>query len=266
MFKIDEVRRNQMVCKEIIDFLKKISPEKYAMEWDNVGLLVGREDRIVNSILISLDATNEVISEAGRYDMLITHHPLIFSKINRINSSNVLGNKILSLIEDGVSYYAMHTNFDVCGSMSIAVANKIEFECKAVLEETIDQMGIGVIGNFKSKLNNYEICQLIKNKFDLKNVILHGEKHCIPSVVAISPGSGKSVIRTAAKLGVQCLITGDIGHHEAQDALEMGLSIIDASHYGLEKVFVEYIYDLLIDKFPELKIDKYDIPPKIEVV
>jgi putative NIF3 family GTP cyclohydrolase 1 type 2 len=63
--------------------------------------------------------------------------------------------------------------------------------------------------------------------------------------LAICPGSGKSVIQEAVAKGVDCLITGDIGHHEGLDAVEQGLTIIDATHAGIEKIFVEYIYNYL---------------------
>jgi putative NIF3 family GTP cyclohydrolase 1 type 2 len=72
--------------------------------------------------------------------------------------------------------------------------------------------------------------------------------------IAVCPGSGKSVIDIAVEKGVECLITGDIGHHEGLDALEMGLSIIDASHYGLEKIFMEFMSNYLRDYMPEVEI------------
>ena len=78
-----------MLCKDVMYEIEKEYPLNYALSWDNVGLLVGRDDKEVKRIYIALDATDEVIDEAVRTgaDMLITHHPMIFSPIKRIHNS-----------------------------------------------------------------------------------------------------------------------------------------------------------------------------------
>ena len=87
--------------------------------------MLGRGDKAVNRIMVALDATMEVVKAACdmKCDMLITHHPLIFSSVKRITDETVLGKKLLLLAEHGVSYYAMHTNFDTVGSMGHAVTD-----------------------------------------------------------------------------------------------------------------------------------------------
>ena len=80
-----------MKCKELIAKLETLSPAMYAMEWDNSGLLVGDVEREVTKVLISVDVTDEVIEEAIREgaDMIVSHHPLIFSKINRVVATDL---------------------------------------------------------------------------------------------------------------------------------------------------------------------------------
>ena len=70
-----------MECREIIRLMEKVAPTKYALEWDNVGLLVGRDNKDVKTVMVALDSSMAVIEEAvkNNVDMLITHHPLIFS-------------------------------------------------------------------------------------------------------------------------------------------------------------------------------------------
>ena len=94
----------------------------------------------------------------------------------------------------------------------------------------------------------------MKEKFGLKNVILYGDTDKTVEKIAICPGSGKSVIAIAAEKQADCLITGDIGHHEGLDALEMGLNIIDASHYGLEHIFMHIMYEYLKDYCMDVEI------------
>ena len=99
-----------MLCKDVMYEIEKEYPLNYALSWDNVGLLVGRDDKEVKRIYIALDATDEVIDEAVRTgaDMLITHHPMIFSPTKRIHNLDFVGERILKLIQNDISYYAMH--------------------------------------------------------------------------------------------------------------------------------------------------------------
>lgn len=104
-----------MECREIIRLMEKLAPTKYALEWDNVGLLVGRDNKDVRTVMVALDSSMAVIEEAVKHnvDMLITHHPLIFSPIKRVNFNDPIGKKIFLLANNDISYYAAHTNLDV---------------------------------------------------------------------------------------------------------------------------------------------------------
>ena len=70
-----------MLCRDIMKVIETTYPKHAALEWDNVGLLVGRANKDVKKIYIALDATDEVIDAAISLeaDMLITHHPMLFS-------------------------------------------------------------------------------------------------------------------------------------------------------------------------------------------
>ena len=69
-----------MLCRDIMKVIETTYPKHAALEWDNVGLLVGRMDKDVKRIYVALDATDEVIDDVilRGADMLITHHPLLF--------------------------------------------------------------------------------------------------------------------------------------------------------------------------------------------
>lgn len=236
-----------MRCYEIMECLENLSPKSYAMDWDNVGLLVGRKDKRVKKIMVALDATEHVVdlSVDEGADMLITHHPMIFSKIKRVTDDDVVGKKILKLTRADISYYAMHTNFDIKGGMSVYASNMLDLRERSILEETADGEGIGRVGILQDVTDCRDVIRLVKTKFDLEHVFVYGDSFQKVTKVAICPGSGKSVIAEAVKAGADCLITGDIGHHEGLDAIEQGLTVIDATHAGIEKIFVEYIYNYL---------------------
>ena len=103
-----------MKCSEIIKVLNELAPESCACEWDNPGLIAGRRDKEVKKILVTLDATDEAVETAIREgaDMLLSHHPLIFKPVKKINDEDFITKRILKLIQHDISYYAMHTNFD----------------------------------------------------------------------------------------------------------------------------------------------------------
>lgn len=247
-----------MICKEIMEMIEEACPRKYALDWDNVGLLAGRDDKEVKCIYIALDATDEVVDAAIREqaDLLITHHPLIFSGIKKINSQDFVGRRLLRLIGNDMSYYAMHTNYDVC-RMGRLAGEKMAFINPCVLEPTCggdEEKGIGEIADLPSEMTLEEFSQAVKGAFRLEHVKVFGGLGKKVSRVAICPGSGKSVIRTAADKGADVLVTGDIGHHEGIDCVAQGLAVIDAGHYGVEHIFIGDIKEFLLRRIDGIRI------------
>lgn len=224
-----------MKCDEIIQIIEQNYPPDAACGWDNVGLLAGRAEKEVRKIYLALDATDEVIQRAkeAEADMLVTHHPLIFSPLKRVTDEHFIGRRIVTLIQDDISYYAMHTNYDVV-RMGFLAAEKMHFQNPCAMEE-----GIGVSGMLEKAMTLAECCGMVKAAFRLPSVRLFGDPGSLVKCAATVPGSGKGQVPAALKSGAQVFITGDIDHHEGMDALAQGLFIIDAGHYGLEHIFME---------------------------
>ena len=101
-----------MNAENIAELLMKLSPVKYACDWDNVGMLVGHKDNEINTILVTLDIDDAAIDRAIEInaDMIVSHHPLIFHGIKQINDDNITGRRIMRLIENRINAYCMHTN------------------------------------------------------------------------------------------------------------------------------------------------------------
>ena len=250
-----------MRCSEVMNILESLSPVMFAEKWDNVGLLVGREDKTVHKVMLALDATEDVIEQAvlQGVDLLLTHHPLLFSSIKRITEADFTGRRLLKLIRNDICYYAMHTNFDVMG-MADAAADALGLErCEALeitYEDEISKEGIGRIGTLPQKMTLKQTAELCKDAFSIDTVRVYGDAKSEVELVAIVPGSGKDYIDAALEKGADVLITGDIGHHNGLDAMEQGLAIIDAGHYGVEKLFVPYMTEFFEDQMPELTVVK----------
>ena len=248
-----------MECKKVIELLEKQSPKSYACDWDNVGLLVGREDKEIQKIYIALGATDEAIEEAiaNGADMLLTHHPMIFKGMKRVTQEDFIGRRIIRLIQNDMVYYAMHTNFDVMGMADLA-ADYLGISDTRVLEITsvseTGEEGIGRYGSLKKEMTVRECCEEVKQAFSLENVKVFGDLERKVKTAAISPGSGKSVISNALQAGVDVLITGDIDHHEGIDAVAQNMTVIDAGHYGVEHIFIPYMEQYLKREAKELEI------------
>ncbi len=243
----------------ILQKLEEMSPPEYAAEWDNSGLLVGRRDKDVATVYIALDATGEVVRDAMRAeaDMILTHHPLIFGRLKKVNSEDFVGKRVLKLAARDMCLYAMHTNFDVMG-MADAAADVLGLKQREVLEVTfeddISKEGFGRCGRLPQIMSLDECAAYIKEKFEIEAVRVFGNGELEVERAAVLPGSGSSMIDEALARGAEVLITGDISHHDGIDAWERGLAVIDAGHYGLEKIFIPYMEEFLKRHFPTLRI------------
>ena len=122
---------------EILSYITEVAPIHWQESYDNSGLLVGDANALVDKVLLTLDLTEQVIDEAieNSFHLVISHHPLIFKGIKKVNSEDFVGRRILSMLQTDVCYYAMHTNFDVMG-MADAAADKLSLEERKVLEVT----------------------------------------------------------------------------------------------------------------------------------
>ncbi|WP_320045785.1 Nif3-like dinuclear metal center hexameric protein [uncultured Ilyobacter sp.] len=327
-----------MRLSEITKRLEKAFPKNMAESWDNVGLLIGEKNKDVKKIQISLDATDRVIEEAvkNKADLIITHHPLIFSSLKAINDSTLLGKKIMKLIKNDIALYSMHTNLDsaenglnryiaeiigakeskiiadhyldiyklavyvpkenhqeiikkvretgislegyddvsystecleryrLSGEDNVYTVDNIKVEVigeKGKMFQLLNEIrkihpysevayeifsvenrytggGIGRVFSLENPLSFKEYVDLIKEKLSIENLRIVAENEEKPvKKVAVINGSGMSFFKKIKKLDVDVFVTGDIKYHEALDAAEEGLDLIDFGHYESERFF-----------------------------
>lgn len=103
-----------MDLKQVSSLLDETFPLDYALEWDKVGLQIGDLTSEVHRILVALDVTSRVVQEAYEkdIDLIITHHPLIFSPLSRILSTSYPEKVVMHMIKEGLALYILHTNLD----------------------------------------------------------------------------------------------------------------------------------------------------------
>lgn len=234
-----------MKTKDFISILEKKYPKTLAEEWDNVGLLVGDEEKEIQNILFALDVTEEVIDFAitHSFDMIISHHPPIFRGIKRVLKQDVLGAKIFKLVKHGINVYTLHTNLDAQkAGLNDYILEKLGVTVSTILEKREDGTGIGRIFQYPEGKSIEEIQKLLSHKLGLsfQRYIGHDVQQVVHRVCLVN-GSGMSYWRIAKLKGAELFITGDVSYHDALDAKECRMNVIDIGHFEAERFFAELL-------------------------
>jgi dinuclear metal center YbgI/SA1388 family protein len=244
-----------MKVRDIIEVIEGFAPLSIQEGWDNSGLCVGSPEDEVSSVLLALDCTEALVDEAVECgaDMIITHHPLIFSGLKKISPQDQVGAAVIKAIKNGVAIYAAHTNADkVLSGVSGAMAARLGLENVRILAEDSDGTGLGVVGDLTRPLTAEQAVALVKEKFSLKVMKASKPVDGLISRVAMCGGSGGSLIRTARDSGAQLYISGDISYHNF--FTPEGFMIMDIGHYESEVEIVNILFSLIRKKFPTFAV------------
>ncbi len=245
---------------DIKNAIERLAPCSLAEEWDNVGLMLGDEEQYVSSAFICLDVTAENVQKAidCDADLIISHHPLIFSPLKNILDTDVSGGIISTLIRNNISVYSAHTNLDKAdGGMNDVLADKLELSnIRHFNDETI-----GRIGELETPVELEDFKDFVKNVLSCRSIRYLGEPDKPIKTVAVCSGAGGDGIHSAYSEGADIYVTSDIRHHEAQLAYELGLCLIDAGHFETENIICEFMKDYLEEALPELNIITSDAEP-----
>ena len=245
---------------EIAKTFDSCFPFEEACSYDNVGLLVGKEGREVKKALIALDVTLEVIAEAKAVgaDLIVSHHPVIFREIKKVTDGTYTGMLLLSLIESGVAAIALHTNFDKGeGGNNDALAKKLG----AGVYERIED-GFATAFDLPKEVPFLQFVQMVQSALgDAVIRTINGGK--VSRVIA-SCGAGidESLILRAKEEGA-VIVTADVKHNYATMAKDLGVGLVETTHYASEWGFTNTIKDFMEKNFKgvELLISKSNINP-----
>ena len=132
-----------MNVKSICELIEEIAPLSLQESYDNAGLLVGDSQMEIDSVLVSIDITEEVIDEAIRKKcrMIVSHHPLIFTGLKRLTGQNEVQRCVAKAIKNDIAIYAAHTNLDnVLNGVSGKMAEKIGLKNIRILQPKQDRL------------------------------------------------------------------------------------------------------------------------------
>ena len=246
-------------CQQAMEALERIAPKRLAEEWDNPGLLLGSPAQEVHKILTCLDVTDEVVEEAISQgaDMIVAHHPLIFKGIKKLRTDLPLGARLQKLMVHGIAVAAAHTNLDTAeGGVNDVLARLIgltDIQSFAGKAEEGEDPTLGRIGYLPEAMSIEDFARQVKEALPVDYVRLVKADAKMVKKVALCSGAGSEFIAKAAFLGADAYVTGDVKYHEAQQAVEMGLHVIDGGHFGTEFPVAAVLRDRLAEELSGLK-------------
>ena len=244
-----------MKVKDIINVIEEFAPLSLQEKWDNSGLCIGSPEAEVTSVLLGLDCTPELVDEAAACgaDMIVTHHPLIFSGLRKIAPDDPVGAAVIKAIAGGISVYAAHTTADkVMAGVSGAMAARLGLVNVSVLDPDSDGRGLGVVGDFPEPMSATGAIEYVKEKFSLKTLRCSRPLDGEISRVALCGGAGSSLIEKAMEAGARLYITGDLSYHRFFTPKDFML--MDIGHYESEKDIVPILFSLLKKNFPNFAV------------
>ncbi|HZJ76870.1 MAG TPA: Nif3-like dinuclear metal center hexameric protein [Oscillospiraceae bacterium] len=359
----------------ITEIIENLAPLDYAYKWDNVGLQLGYKGDTASKILTTLEITDVVLEEAveNGVDMIVAHHPMIFSPLKSIIKDDMKGRIIYKAIQNNIAIYVAHTNMDTApGGLNDYITKQLNIQDIGILDviekilyyklvvfvplgyeekvaEAISIAGAGHIGNYshctfgtggigtfkplegtkpfigkqgqlekvkeirletivpEKKLKKivkalieshpyeevaYDVYPLankglirgigrfgklhkaktvgeltadIKEQLNIEHVRVAGNLGATIEKIAVINGSGADLIQTALYKGCQCVITGDVKYHDAQDAISQAINVVDIGHYHSEKIFTHFIAEYLKNEIGKRGLDVDIIESSIDI-
>ena len=235
---------------EISQYLNSCLPSSLSCDWDNDGLMVCPDpNKEVHKILFALDITPAVVDYAKdiRADLIISHHPLIFSGIRRMDGSNGTSRKVMELIQSGIAAMSFHTRLDAAdGGINDILASL--FSLSDVAKFGAEGDDSARIGTLPQPMAFEDFCDLVKKTLCAPTVCGAKAGETV-SRVAVLGGSGKDYIRAAQQMGADTFLTGEVNYNYLLEAAENGLSVVTAGHYHTEAPFFTYFERVLTEKF-----------------
>lgn len=229
-----------LTVQQIYDFINERAPFETQLGFDNSGLLAGNPANEVRGIHVALDVTGKVIDEAiaNGANLIITHHPMMFSPIKRLVETDYQAKLLCRLIRAGISLISAHTNLDqAIGGCNDVLAQQIGLA-------DIEREGFFRVGTLPHPMTANELAASISAALgDVVRVMGNGST--VVKKVGLCSGSGADEWPAAAAMGAQAFLTGEVKHHIALEAADAGMVMLEAGHHATEEPGIFALADAL---------------------
>lgn len=243
-----------MTLKELYDYLEEKMPPSLREEWDNDGMMCCPDTKAeVKRVLVSLDVTEEIVDYAidRGFDLIISHHPLIFKPVSSVTDSGNVSRKIIKLIESGVSVFSFHSRADkVVGGV-----NDILCDLLGIFNaESFGEGELGRIGEIDEEIALEDFVYRVKQTLG-SDMVRYSDGLNPVRRVALVGGDGKDFVKSAIDAGADTYLSGRISYNMMVEAAEMGINLVEAGHYFTEQPVTDFFQELLIDFDPEMYVE-----------
>lgn len=245
-------------ARDIEAVLYELAPKELAMEWDNVGLLIGRPEREIAKVLVALDVTEDVAEEAVRRGagLIVAHHPVMncaWNPVQTIRDDTMQGRLFFKLMENNIAAICMHTNLDrAAGGVNDALAARLGLENVEKLPGGDEVLRVGEL---PGTMTLPAFLRWVKAAISPNGVRFANSGEHVRRV-AVGGGACGNYWRAAAEYGCDTLVTSDLKYHDFLDAQASGLTVIDAGHFPTEDVVCPVLCEYLRIKFPALAVER----------
>ena len=221
---------------DVLNMVDQIAPYELAEEWDNPGFLFGRKNAEVMRVVVALDLTQQTVDEAKALgaQLIVTHHPIMFSAVKRVTDETREGRLMLDMAQAGIAHIAAHTNLDA------APGGVNDTLMKLMGAQNVRGEGFVRAGELEEGMTFGMLCARAQQKLHAA-VRAYGAADTPVHVLGCCSGAGGSELDDAMALGADCYITGEIRHHEALDAVDKGCCVIEAGHFETENPVCEVL-------------------------
>ena len=250
-----------MTIAKLYELLEKHAPRALCAEWDNDGLsCLTDPEKEVKRVLVALDATEEVIDLAtdGDFDLLLTHHPLLFRGVKALTPEKCVPRKLLKLVLGGVAALSLHTRLDAAeGGVNDVLAKLLELgDVRPFAPE--GETPCGRIGKLKRPMDMTEFAHTVCTLLNAPAVNMLGKEKV--QTVAVLGGEGGDFVDAARAAGADVFLAGRIGYHRMLDAAEDGLCVMEAGHFYTERPVLSHLAALIKEADPTIQVQIFDAP------
>lgn len=242
---------------DIFAFVDGLAPFDTAMDFDNVGLLVGDMDAEVRKCVVALDVTAAVVDEAERLgaSLIVSHHPVIFTPLKSLQANSIP----YVLAKRGIAAICAHTNLDIaafgvntCLAEALSLQNLIPL---STYETCRGALPMGLVGELEIEKAYEEFARFVKERLSCEGIRYIDVSRKIRRV-AVCSGSGGDLIGEAVRQNVDAFVTGEIKHHELLAAAQSGICVVDSGHFKSEDIVILPLVRRLSEQFPAVKFVK----------
>lgn len=244
--------------KDVAAAVEQLAPPQLAAIWDNPGLLLGDAEADCHKIMVALDLTGCVLEQAAAENcqLILTHHPFIFTGQKQVLAGCYEGDIIMALARLGIAALAAHTNWDNAkGGINWALAEALGLQNIAPLAEPPASEILLLAGDLPKPLPAADLLGLVRQTLGLEGVRAAGlQADKMYKRLAVVGGSGLDLWPQAQADGADALLSADGKHHIGLQAAHSKFAVIDGTHFATEIIGIKRLGAKLAAALPELEV------------